>query len=167
MSELHSVEKHEPAPEGPRRFPVLFLILTAAVAGSLAFYFWSRGEKPRTTAKTQAHLPFGPAEQSFAQKIHFENLGLNRAENFLHQEITALSGEIVNTSDRPVRNVEVTVTYSDELHQVVLRESRVLFSPGAPPLPPGGRREFEISFEHIPSSWNRERPEVTVSGLRF
>ncbi|HYL83695.1 MAG TPA: hypothetical protein VE263_05640 [Candidatus Angelobacter sp.] len=167
MSETLHIEEQKPSPEEPRRFPLLSVVVLVALAGAFLFYFWSGRPSSRAPAKNQIHLPFGPAEQAYASKIQFEHLGLNRAENFLHQEITALAGEVMNAGDRPVRNVEVTVTYSDELHQVVLRESRVLFGPGALPLPPGGRREFEISYEHIPSSWNREAPVVTVTGLQF
>lgn len=163
---LRIVDQEKPR-ERPRRLPVLSIVVMLALAGFFVFYFWSGRQRPQTSTRNQIHLPFGPAEQSYAKQIQFEHIGMNRAENFLHQEITSLAGEVVNAGDRLVHNVEVTVTYSDELHQVVLRESRVLFSPGALPLQPGGRREFEISYEHIPSSWNREWPEVTVTGLQF
>ena len=167
MSDTLRIADKEPPPEQPRRFSFLSLIVMLALAGAFVFYFWSGRQRPQTSTKNQIHLPFGTAEQAYAKEIQFDHLGLNRAENFLHQEITSLAGEVINAGDRPIRNVEVTVTYSDELHQVVLRESRVLFNPGAPPLAPGGRREFEISYEHIPSSWNREAPVVSVTGLQF
>jgi hypothetical protein len=167
MTETLQIAEQKPSPEEPRRLPVLSLVVMVILAGAFLFYFWLGRPSPHTPARNQVHLPFGPAEQAYAGEIQFENIGLNRAENFLHQEITALTGEVVNAGDRPVRNVEVTVTYADELHQVVLRESRVLFASGAPLLPPGGRREFEISYEHIPSSWNREMPGVNVTGLQF
>jgi len=167
MSDTLGIAKKEPQPEQRRRFSLLSLVVMLALVGAFVFYFWSGRQRPQTATKNQIHLPFGPAEQSYAGKIQFEHVGLNRAENFLHQEITSLAGEVVNAGDRPIRNVEVTVTYSDELHQVALRESRVLFARGAPPVPPGGRREFEISYEHIPSSWNRELPTVSVTGLQF
>jgi len=167
MSDTLGIAKKEEPPEQPRRFSLLSVIVMFALVGVFLFYFWSGRQKPQTTTKSQIHFPFGSAEQAYASKIQFENIGLNRAENFLHQEITSLAGEIVNAGDRPIRNVEVTVTYSDELRQVVLRESRVLFSPGTPPLPPGGRRDFEISYEHIPASWNRETPAIAVTGLQF
>jgi hypothetical protein len=167
MSEILQGEKPERRESEPRRFPVFFLIVAVAIGGALTFYFWSRGERPRTSAKVQAHLPFGPAEQAYAGKIQVENVALSRSENFLHQQVTALSGEIVNNGERSLRDVQLTITFSDELHQVVLRDSRVLFGAGAVPLAPSARREFEISFEHIPSSWNHEPPAVSVSGLQF
>src|SRR6267143_1895516 len=36
-----------------------------------------------------------------------------------------------------------------------------------PPLSPGARRSFDVSFEHIPTSWNMRQPAVRVTGLLF
>jgi hypothetical protein len=35
------------------------------------------------------------------------------------------------------------------------------------PLAPGERRGFEISFEHVPSSWNRQQPVLHVAALQI
>lgn len=167
MNETLHIAEQKPSPEQPRRFPLLLLIVAIFVCASLAFYFWTGNEKPPSRTTRQLYLPFGPAEQAYAPKILIQNIVLGRSENFLHQEVYSLGGEAVNTGDRSLRDVELTITFSDELRQAVLRESRVLFGAAAVSLAPGGRREFEISFEHIPSSWNREKPIVSVTGLQF
>jgi hypothetical protein len=114
----------------------------------------------------ESHLPFG-AEQTYAPKIQIEDLTLSRAENFLHQEVTMLAGRLTNGGNLTLSNVELTVEFSDELGQVVLRESRAVFSSQPAPFAPGERRDFEVSFEHIPSSWNIQKPVVRVSGILF
>ncbi len=103
----------------------------------------------------------------YASKITIENLGLSRAENFLHQEVTILAGELVNTGERTLREVEVTVEFYDEMKQISLRESQLVINSGNPPLGPGDRRPFDVSFEHIPTSWNMQQPAVRVTGLLF
>src|SRR5262249_29884644 len=113
----------------------------------------------------EAHLPFGPAEQAYAPKLLLANLELKAAENFLNQEVTTVAGQITNSGNSPVSNVELTVEFTDELGQVVLRESRALFAGQTLPLVPGQHRDFEIAFEHIPSSWNIQKPSVRVSGI--
>ena len=166
---------HETAPFEPPRSsrdkepPLPKLILTAAIVivASIASYFWFGASISQPDVRSQPHLPFGVAEQAYAPKIQIENVALSRAENFAHQEITSLAAEMVNLGDRSINAVEITVEFSDELPQVVLRESRVLFGGAAAPLPPGGRREFEVSFEHVPSSWNMQQPIVRVSGIRL
>lgn len=131
------------------------------------FYFWSGHASGPAAPPAPARLPFGAAEQPYASKIEIQNISLSRAENFLHQEVTALSGELLNRGGRSLSGLELTVEFFDELHQIVLRESRQVLAAPSPALASGDRRSFEISFEHIPSSWNMQQPAVRVSGLEF
>jgi hypothetical protein len=139
----------------------------ATIAIALVLVMWPGAEKTPGSLTRESHLPFGPAEQGYAPKLRIEGLALSRAENFLNQEITTLAGRLINTGELQLANVELTVEFSDELGQVVLRESRAVLAPNAPPLAPGERRDFEFSFEHIPTSWNIQQPVVRVSGLLF
>jgi len=143
----------------------IFVVGVLLVGG--VFYFWSGHTSGPGGPPAQAHFPFGPEEQAYAPKIEIQNISLSRAENFIHQEVTSLSAELVNGGARSLAGLELTVEFSDELHQVVLRESRAVLSAREPALPPGERRSFEVSFDHIPSSWNREQPSVRVTGLQF
>lgn len=162
------IELPEPQPHGRGGFKFALFVSAAALVIVLAgFYFWSGRQSPPDAAHDAA-VSFGPAEQAYATKIQIENLALSRAENFLHQEITTLSGELVNGGDRALRAVELTIEFYDELNQVVLRERQPVVSPPpSPPVAAGERRSFEVGFEHIPSSWNRSLPAVRISGLQF
>ncbi len=131
------------------------------------FYFWSGHASGPAAPPAPVRLPFGAAEQAYASRIEIENISLSRAENFLHQEVTALSGDLINRGDRSLTGLQLTIEFFDELHQVVLRESRQVLSAPSPLLASGDRRSFEISFEHIPSSWNMQQPSVGISGLQF
>ena len=167
MHEQPQIEISPPQP--PRRGQFSFALFVAAAAVVIvlsAFYLWPGRQSPSRGAP-EIHPPFGPAERSYAQKIHFENLGLSRAENFLNQEVTILNGEAVNTGDRGLSELEVTVEFVDQLDQIALREARSVISPPAAPLASGERRAIEISFEHIPATWNMQLPFVRVTGLRF
>lgn len=110
---------------------------------------------------------FGPAEQAYVPHLQIENIAMSKAENFLNQEVTTLTGEVVNSGDRALLGLELTIEFHDSLHQVILRESRSVLDPATAPFAPGTRREFEISFERLPASWNFEEPVVRVSALRF
>jgi hypothetical protein len=166
MSETFSLEAPNDQ-KPPSRFPS-FALVVVVVALSTALYFYISPGASRHASLTgaQARLPFGPAEQSYAPNVHIENISLERSENFLQQEVTTLAGEAVNSGNQPLRDVEITIEFFDELHQVVLRETRAILA-GSQPLAPGERREFEIAFEHIPLSWNSDHPAVKVTGLSF
>jgi hypothetical protein len=154
-------------PEGGGFNFALILALAAIVVIVAAFYFSPGRQSPPGSAPQQTHFAFGAAEQAYATSVHIENIALTRAENFIHQEITTLTADLVNGGSRSLRGVEITITFSDDMNQIALRESRAVVVPGSPPLATGERRQFDIAFEHIPTSWNMQQPIVRVTGLAF
>ena len=165
-SEISPIESAgQPQPSGGRSWIVWMGVVTIAIA--LVIVMWPGAERPSSSSAREAHLPFGPAEQAYAPNLQVDHIALSRAENFLNQEVTTLAGRLTNAGNLPLSNVELTVEFSDELGQVVLRESRAVFAPQAPQLAPGESRNFEVSFEHIPSSWNIQQPSVRVTGILF
>lgn len=139
----------------------------ATIAIALAVVMWPGGERRVPARLRESHLPFGAAEQAYAANLQIESPAMKQAENFLNQEVTTLASQITNTGSASLANVEITVEFTDQLGQVVLRESRAIFTAQAPPFKPGERRDFEVSFEHIPPSWNVQKPIMRVSGIVF
>jgi hypothetical protein len=159
-------EMPSPRPRERSRFSFALTLAAAAVVIVVAgLYFLPGRQSPSRGTALEVH--FGAAEQAYAPKLQIENVALSRAENFLHQEVTSLSGDLVNTGNRSLGAVELTIEFSDDLRQIALRETRSVLTPGAAPLIPAERRGFEVSFEHIPSSWNRQHPVIHVTGLEF
>jgi hypothetical protein len=159
-----------PGERQPDRGPSSFALMLAAAALLIVlagFYLWPGRQSPLRGGVQEVHPPFGPEERAYAPKIAIENLALSRAENFLHQEVTTLAGNLVNTGQRTLREVEVTVEFYDEMNQIALRESHLAVNSGNPPIEPGQPRAFDVSFEHIPTSWNMQQPVVRVTGLLF
>jgi hypothetical protein len=155
----------QPPPKSGRSWIAWMGAATIAIA--LVVVMWPGVARRPASRTRESHLPFGSAEQAYAAKLQVEDLALTRAENFLNQEVTSLGGRLTNAGNLSLSNVELTVEFSDELGQIVLRESRAVFAPQMPPFAPGERRDFEVSFEHIPSSWNIQQPLVRVSGILF
>jgi hypothetical protein len=152
----------------PGRFNFALILAAVGVLVTIgALYFLPGRQSPPGAAPPGTHFAFGAAEQAYAARMRIENIALSRAENFLHQEITTLTGELVNGGDRALRGVEVTIEFSDDLNQIALREARPVLPPDTAALVAGERRGFEVSFEHIPSSWNMQQPAVRISGLQF
>ena len=107
------------------------------------------------------------AEQMYTISIQIENIALSRAENFVHQEVTILDADIVNAGQQSVAGLTVTVEFFDDMHQVVLRESRAILGTPSAALGPGQKRSFSISFDRVPSSWNLQQPSVQVTHLQL
>ena len=113
----------------------------------------------------EQRLPFGAEEQAYAEHIHFLNLKLSQATNFLNQEFTYVNGETANDGARTIRALEITLEFRDPFGQVILRENERLISPDAKPLYGGQHRELQVTLEHIPVEWNHQFPSIRVSGL--
>lgn len=132
----------------------------------LAFFLWRESSKiAQPTAGSQEVV--GPDERAYTSNVGVDHVEISRAENFLHQEVTTISGEISNGGNRSLASVDLTIEFYDDLNQIAQRETRSLFGPPGPPIPPGDHREFEVSFEHISSSWNMRQPVIKVTKLQF
>ena len=136
---------------------VLLLIVGAWLMG--------RGSGAAKSPAAQVHLPFGAAEQAYAGQIHFSDLQLSQATNMLNHEFTYLVGSVENSGTRPVRDIEASVEFHDLIKQLVLREPVHIFAPGAAPLAPSRRRDFQLTFEAVPQSWNHQPPAIRITGL--
>ena len=159
-----------PSEQQPDRGPFSFALMVAAAAVVIVlagFYLWPGRQSPSRGGAQEIHPPFGPAERAYAATIAIENPALSRAANFLNQEVTILTGDLVNNGERTLLEVELTVEFYDDMNQIALRESRLALNPPNPPLAPGERRSFDVSFDRLPTSWNMQLPTVRVTGLLF
>ena len=167
MQETPQIDSPQPMDPRSKRVQVMLSVFAVLAIAAASFYFLREEERPPVRSAVRPRLPFGPAEQAYVPRVRIENIALSRAENYLHQEITTVSGEVVNGGDRALSGLELTLEFSDEMRQPVLREARSILDPAAGALAPGERRAFEISIEHVPSLWNMEKPMVRGSGLQF
>ncbi len=142
--------------------------MVLAIGASLWFLLKSPPAPNPGTVQVSGHAQNGRLRTAvYVRNLRVENIALSRAENFLHQEVTILNADMVNGGAQAIVALELTVEFSDEMNQVVLREARGVL--GVPPvaLAPGERRSFEISFDHVPASWNMQQPSVRVANLQL
>jgi hypothetical protein len=151
--------------EEKRQFPIAFaagaVIVLLIFGGFLILTRVMRSHNPGAVAK----LPFGAAEQAYAQNIHFLDIQLAHAANFLNQDFTYVAGTIVNDGPRKIRAMEVTVEFHDPFHQVILRDASRLIGLEGAGLDAGQRSPFQIQMEHLPAEWDRQNPSIRVTGL--
>lgn len=154
--------------EEKRGFPI------ALVAGAGAVLLFASGvylltQKPGIGGSApEQRLAFEDIERAYVEQIHFSNLEMSRASNLLEQKLTYLVGVVSNEGARTIREMDVSIEFRDSLNQVVLRETRRMISArglGVAPLPGGQRRQFQLTFEHVPADWNQNYPSLTVTGL--
>jgi hypothetical protein len=149
------------------RMRPLVVVAVIIVFLLLAFFLWRSSSKTVQPAATGSQVPQPPDERAYRSKVGVDHVEISRAENFLHQEVTTISGDISNGGDRALASVELAIEFYDDLNQITQRETRSLFGAPGPPIPPGDHREFEVSFEHISSSWNMRQPSIKVTAVQF
>jgi len=157
-------------PEVPRtkaKISPLTVVIGAVAIIVVAVSFWFLFEPVGRHSQAIVQVQMSPAEQQYAKNIEIGNLAMSRAENFLHQEVTTLTGQVHNAGTEPVLALALTAEFYDDMHQIVLRETRSVLSAPAAKLAPGERRTFEISLEHIPVSWNMQPPAMSVARLQL
>jgi len=142
-------------------------VVLLAVGASVWFLLQPSTVHAPATGSQAQQLQMTPAERAYLKNIQIGNVALSRAENFLHQEVTILNGEVLNAGSQPVSNLRITTTFSDEMNQIVLRETRAVLGSPEQPLAPNERRSFEISFDHVPNSWNMQQPSVVAASLQL
>jgi hypothetical protein len=157
----------EPEQQKP---PPLNILLGALVVVAIALSFWFAFKSPQggssRPGSPEITVPMSEAEQAYTKSIQIENVALSRAENFIRQEVTILNADAVNAGQQNVGVLSVTVEFFDDLHQVVLRETRrVVALPAS--LGPGQKRSFTVSFDRVPASWNLQTPSVQVTYLQL
>jgi hypothetical protein len=147
------------------QFPVAFLagliIVAILVGGIVLVVLHTRNDSTGAARK----LPFGPSEQAYAERVHFRDIRLAHATNFLNQDFTYVGGTISNDGVRDIRALEVEIEFRDALNQVILRETQELVVPGTDPIAAGQRRDFQVTLEHLSSEWNQQYPSIQVTGL--
>jgi len=143
---------------------VLSLVVVLAGVGAYFFLFQS---SQRPAPQATAPLTAGSPEQAYAANLRLGNFAMKQAENFLNQEVKILEGDLLNAGGSTVVAVEARVEFSDSLDQIALRETRALLPPSPAGLAPGQVAHFELSFDHVPNSWNYQMPKVTVTGLKL
>jgi len=137
------------------------LVVLTLVAGLVLLTRLTQSHGPAPEAK----LPYGPTEQAYSERIHFMNIQMARATNFLNQEFTYVAGTISNDGTRTLRALEVTLEFHDPMNQVVLRETQRLIGRSEQPLGGGQRRNFQITLDHVPATWDQQYPSIRASGL--
>jgi hypothetical protein len=170
MAEQFSIPKDASDHSG-NKTRLLTGIAGAILIGVVAFFLTRSPATRQAPAPAAATAPAQPAlgveEQAYLASVGVDHLEVSRTENFLHQEVTTVSGEISNGGRRPLESVELTIEFFDLENKLAQHEVRNLFGPPGPPIEPGDHHEFELSFEKVAPTWNNRPPAVKVTSLQF
>jgi hypothetical protein len=101
-------------------------------------------------------------EKAYLQNIQITDARVTAAENFLQNTVVSLHAQAVNKGNKTVRYLELDLAFLNFMGQVDLLQKAYPITADTPPLKPGETRDFEVSFDHVPSDWNQAPPQIAV-----
>jgi hypothetical protein len=133
------------------------LLSLAAVAAALAVAALAGCDSsPKQAAKSAPT----PEEAAYLQNIKITPGRVEAAQNFLQHTVTTIYGTVTNNGKKSVRQLEISLTFSDIEGKPIEQKSATPIGDGDPPLKPGETREFHVSFDEVPAVWNQAAPQV-------
>jgi hypothetical protein len=104
---------------------------------------------------------------SLKEFVELTHLGILTSTNFLGHRVYIVTASLKNISDRPIRVIDVKLTFLDYQKKTIYEEGRTAFDIKNSPLQVGSEYRMEIPFENPPSSWNYHVPDTQVVTVAY
>jgi hypothetical protein len=99
--------------------------------------------------------------------VQFSRLGIATSENYVGQRIRVIGANLKNTSDKPLRIIDVKIVFTDYDGKPVHEYSERVLRQNQKPLAPGEEFRFEIRQENLPRTWNYRVPITEVTKIGY
>ncbi len=143
------------------RTPLIIAALLAAAAGAGFWYF----ERQDPASATPPSLTTDARQ--YVRHLKLSGVEIKRTESYLQSAVVEIVGNITNTGERPLRQVELNCVFYDPYGQLVLRQRIPIVREMTGGLKPGETRSFRLPFDSIPASWNQSMPQLVIAGINF
>ncbi len=130
--------------------------LAASVAALAIAALAGCGGGPKQAAKPAP----GAEEAAYLQNIQLTSGRVEAAQNFLNHTVTTVYGAVTNKGQKTVRNLEINLTFSDIEGKPTEERTATPIGNNDPPLKPGETRQFQLSFDQVPDTWNQAAPRM-------
>lgn len=142
--------------------PITFVItlLVAAAAGGAVYYLYNN-------PPSQAPVEITAEAKAYTRNLKLSEVSMEAHESYLGQEVVEIKGQIGNTGDRALTQVDLSCVFYDPYGQVVLRQRVSIVRARTGGLKPAETKGFRLPFEGIPGSWNKQMPQLVIAGIIF
>jgi Protein of unknown function (DUF2393) len=154
-----------PEPESTTPWgPIIIGAVAVLVVIGIIFFFSTRGRSSQASSEPDP----------YAANLRISDETLSTAQNFAGQEVTYIEGKLQNNGSQAVEGATVQVSFKNSLGETVQRELQPLAiirtrdpyidtaSLKILPLKAGQTREFRLTFEHISTDWDHQRPDLRI-----
>jgi len=127
-------------------------------AGILAVWGLAPGNSPSIPAGLTEVTNSGELKST----LELSQVGILTSANYLGHKVYIVQGTLKNVSTKPIRLVDVKMTFLDYQKKHIHDEVHAAFEAKQRPLEPGTEYRFEINFENPPRTWNYHLPETEI-----
>jgi Protein of unknown function (DUF2393) len=155
------------AREARKQFPLALLAGLGIVVLIAAIFVLTSKTVHVAPAPAPVPLNFGAKEKAYAPQIGYSNIQLAKSSNLLNQQFTYINGTVTNGGDQTIQRLAMSVDFYDDVDNkdVALHDTETIIGPNDQPLPPHSQRDFSVTLDRYPESWNQQMPHFHTAGL--
>jgi hypothetical protein len=101
------------------------------------------------------------------QTVQLTHLSILTSTNYLGHRIYTVTATLKNVSDKPIRLMDVKLTFFDYTKKMIREEEHPALDPKHTPVAPGAEYPLAVSFENPPQNWNYHVPDTQVVVLGY
>jgi len=95
--------------------------------------------------------------------VELTHLSIWTSETYIENiRIRNITGLLRNISTRPVRKIDLKMTFTDRDGKPIQESTHTAYGPRRKPLEPGSQFRFEVNFENLPKTWNYHVPTTQI-----
>jgi len=142
-----------------RRSAVIVGLAVFLVVG--IFVFWNIG--PGRSSRNSVPLTEITDAAAIQSSVQLTHLSILTSDTYAGNiRIRNITGILTNISNKPIRKIDLKMTFSDYDKNTIQESTHTAFDPRHKPLDPGEQYRFEVNFENLPKTWNYHVPDTHV-----
>lgn len=141
-----------------RRAAVIIGVIVLVALGILGLW----GLSPDDTTTTTDNLTEVIDPGTLRETVNLSHLGIETSTNYVGHKIYLVGGTLKNLSDKPLRLIEVKMSFMSYDGKMVEEGVHTAFELKQKSLEPGTEYRFKIAFENLPRTWNYRVPTTEI-----
>ena len=157
------MEESKPSVAPSMVSPVVIVIAVLIAVGAAGFWYLDRASRQPPPPPP----PLTDEAKAYASKLKLSDVEMGAREDYFHNKVVEITGNIYNAGDRVLNFVEINCVFHDPYGQVVLRQRTPIVSGKAGGLAPGAQKPFRLPFDTLPESWDNVMPQLVIARIDF
>lgn len=140
----------------------VYIVAFLLALGGAGFWYLHRAGPPSTPK-----MSLTPEAKAYTKNLQLSDVAMKATESYMGAAVVEIIGNITNSGDRPLQQVDLNCVFYDRYGQIVLREPSSIVRAKDGGLKPGETKPFRLPFDSLPESWNQGMPQLVIGQIVF